>query len=106
MSVKIIIVTADDKTHQIGGNWMTIDDAAGDVNGGDFWSDVGDKFPAGVNLGLIFAWHTRIASRWMKIKSFELAKTFHEYLDSSFLPEFKSLFARKPVVNRYIHSTI
>lgn len=50
MSVKIIIVTADDKTHQIGGNWMTINDAAGDVNGGDFWSDVGDKFPAGVTI--------------------------------------------------------
>jgi len=51
MSVKIFIVTTTDpEPIQIGGKWFAIDDAASDIRGGDFWGDVQEKFPDGVQV--------------------------------------------------------
>jgi hypothetical protein len=50
MTAKVYIVTTDDKITQIGGTWWDIGDAAGDIDGGDFWSGVHEKFPGGLTL--------------------------------------------------------
>lgn len=51
MTVKVFIVTTKQTAPiQIGGLWQSVGDAAGDIDGGDFWSEVQDRFPRGVKL--------------------------------------------------------
>jgi hypothetical protein len=51
MSVKVLaVVEGESAPVQIGGNWMSVGDAASDINGGDFWRNLWDRFPNGYSL--------------------------------------------------------
>jgi hypothetical protein len=50
MSCTVKILTSTDEIMQIGGLWQTIGDAAGDIDGGDFWSLLHDRFQDGVTI--------------------------------------------------------
>lgn len=50
MTAKVFVVTTDDKTIQIGGTWMSIGDAASDINGGDFWREARKHITKGAQI--------------------------------------------------------
>lgn len=51
MSCKVFVVPTHQNTPvQIGGTWFDIGDASGDIDGGDFWANVGKAFPNGVAI--------------------------------------------------------
>ena len=51
MTAKIFVVTSDrEEPTQVGGTWLSIDDASGDIDGGDFWNEMRELFPNGTTL--------------------------------------------------------
>lgn len=51
MAIKIVVlVEGESEPAQVGGNWLTLGDAAGDIDGGDFWHDVLYRYPNGCNI--------------------------------------------------------
>lgn len=47
MTAKVFVTTTAGSVHQVGGTWWDVEDAASDIQGGDFWSEVEKLFPDG-----------------------------------------------------------
>lgn len=50
MTVRVFVTTDEDQQVQVGGTWLDVEDAASDINGGNFWSELAILFPNGVKV--------------------------------------------------------